>query len=76
MKVFYKEHDITYYIADLCDLSINERGLKITGCGMDMAFWLAEIISYQLWERDTSPSKRPKTYSGNGRTCIGWQSIY
>lgn len=41
--------DISWIIEKLCDLSINNIGLRITGCGMDMAFWLAEKITQALY---------------------------
>lgn len=67
MRVMANERDITYYIADLCDLSLNDKGLKIQGCGMDMTFWLADMITYCLWRRDKS-----KKFLGNGGTCLDW----
>lgn len=47
--------NISYLIADLCDLSMNDKGLKITGCGMDITFWLAERITQDLY-RDNGMS--------------------
>ena len=63
--------DISYMIADLCDLSINDKGLKISGCGMDMTFWLADYITYCLWGKD-----KPEGLKGNGGGCLQWTAIY
>lgn len=61
--------DISYYVSDLLDLSINENGLLVTGCGMDMTFWLANAITRAMkWENK-------KSFRGNGRSCIAWKSI-
>lgn len=62
--------DITYYIADLCNLRVNDKGLKIQGCGMDMTFWLADYITSKLW-----PTNKPKELKGNGGgscRCLDW----
>ena len=42
--------NITYLIAELCDLPVNEKGVEVTGCGMDMTFWLANYITSNLWD--------------------------
>ena len=73
MKVLVNNNDITCYIADLCDLSVNNTGLMVKGCGMDMTFWLADYITQCLW-----PDKKPKTLKGNGGgsyCCLKWQAI-
>lgn len=59
-------NDISYWIADLCDLSINEKGLLVQGCGMDMTFWLADYITAKLWL-----DKKPKNLYG----CLAWTSF-
>jgi hypothetical protein len=65
-KIYLK--DITYQVADLCNLNINAHGeVRVGGCGMDMTFWLADYITSFLW-RD----KKPKGLTGNGGTCLGW----
>jgi len=61
--------DITYWVASLCDLSINDDGLRITGCGMDMAFWLATQITHDMgWDKS-------KTMRGNSGDCIEWKAV-
>ena len=77
MKVYNKDmQDITYYIADLIESSVWSReGVKVWGCGMDMTLWLADAISYYMFEKWVIKSKRPKTYKGNGGTCIEWINI-
>lgn len=61
-----KLQNMTSLIADLCDLSENETGLKVQGCGMDMAFWLANHITHEMgWSK-------AKSLRGNGGNCIAW----
>ena len=64
--------DATHLIAPLCDLSQNEKGLKVSGCGMDMTFWLAQAITDNLWP---DKATRPKL-TGNGGSCLNWTAIY
>lgn len=58
--------DISCYVADAIEHSLNGKGIYIRGCGMDMAFWLAKTLSYYLW------GKGSKDYKGNGGKCINW----
>jgi hypothetical protein len=73
--------NITYLIADLCDLSVNYTGLKIQGCGMDMTFWLADYITKVLyWEKDddyNTYQEKIKTLNlkGDGNTCLDWRVL-
>jgi len=72
MKVYTKDfRNITGWIAELCDLSMNENGLRIIGCGMDMTFWLANDITKCLYG-----NKKPKGLKGNGGGCLNWVAIY
>lgn len=77
MKVYNKDmQNITYYIADLIESTVGSKwGVKVWGCGMDMTFWLANNISYHLFEKWVSKSKRPKTYKWNSWSCIQWINI-
>lgn len=51
---------LNYYISELLELPLNEDGLLVKGCGMDMTFWLADALTYALW-RD----EKPKGLKGN-----------
>lgn len=74
MKVYTKDsQDITAQIAQLCDLSTNDNGLKITGYGMDMAFWLADNITYCLYPNKAE--RESKKFTGNGGNCIDWRVL-
>jgi hypothetical protein len=71
MKVYSKDMGahLTYLVAKACDLSENDNGVSVGGCGMDMAFWLADRITYALGYRNR------KTLRGNGGSCIDWKAI-
>lgn len=62
--------NITWLVAKVCELPENADGVRVGGCGMDMCFWLADRISYELW------GSKNKNYKGNGGSCIDWQAIY
>ena len=80
MLVMVDNQNITHIIAELCDLSLNNQSLRITGCGMDMAFWLANDITENLWpsiKQDDGSYKNnlPKGLKGNGGDCLDWRTI-
>lgn len=60
----------TYLIADACDMTSNDDGIRVGGCGMDMAFWLADHITYSLGYKGN------KNLKGNSGSCLDWQAIY
>jgi len=62
--------NITWDISKLCELSENDEGIKVTGCGMDMAFWLVDDITLQLYG-----NKKPKGLKGNGGKSLDWQIL-
>ena len=77
-------NDITYLIAELCDLSMNDKGLLITGCGMDMTFWLANHITFNLWPYKYNDNNQvfeniqaPEWANGNGSgsACLRWRVL-
>lgn len=72
MKVYNKDMTahLTYLVAKACNMSENDNGLQVGGCGMDMAFWLADHITYHLGY------KNRKTLKGNGGSTIDWKCIY
>lgn len=75
MKVYTEDmNEITYFVARAIDCSRNDMGILITGCGMDMTFWLANALTYALYGKD-----KPEELKGNGGGscgCIDWKSIY
>lgn len=62
--------DITWYVGVVCDLPRNDKGVLVSGCGMDMAFWLANHLTYYLYG-----NKPKKAFKGNGGGCIAWKVI-
>ena len=80
MWVMVENQNITHLIGELCDLSLNDNGLCITGCGMNMAFWLANAITKNLWpsikQVDGSYKKNlPKGLTDNGGNRLDWRTI-
>lgn len=94
MKVLIGDRDMTYYINDLLGYKQPpmDKGdyIKVSGCGMNMSFWLANAITFELWPYQYAPFKdgqviREKQYSHgapsikfirNAGTCLDWQVIY
>jgi len=73
MKVYYNYQVITGFISELTDLSLNDDGLKIVGCGMDMCFWLSSRITKSLY----SESEQKEIFSHSGGCGImEYQAIY
>lgn len=64
---------LTALIADLLGYTYKTDTDTITvkGCGMDMAFWLANTITHELFNE----SER-KHLTGNGGGCLNYQTIY
>ena len=62
--------DITQDVARLIEASTNDKGLLVTGCGMDMTFWLANTITYYLFD-----NKKSIAFKGNGGNCLDWKVI-
>lgn len=76
IKVFSNDCDITDIIADLCELKNNDKGLLITGCGMDMTFWLANDITNRLWGNQCADNNtRPDWLAGNNGGCLDWMAV-
>jgi len=71
---------ISYYVAKACELPYINKGVgsvRVGGCGMDMTFWLADRLSYCLFnENGKIPEKIKKQFNGNGGTCLNWNAIY
>lgn len=55
------------------------EGIRISGCGMDMCFWLADTITKALWPEDAlgnSPKRPTHLLTGNGSIpCLNWQVL-
>lgn len=63
---------LTGYVANLIDYKLNnDDTITVSGCGMDMTFWLADRITQELYN-----GKTPKACTGNGGSCLDWQAIY
>ena len=64
--------NITYSIAELLDYKYNDNNsITVSGCGMDMTFWLADYITQSLKFTKTQKAK----LTGNGGNCLDWQTI-
>ncbi len=71
MIVMLDNRDITRYVNLLLGNYNSYDYVNVGGCGMDMTFWLADIITYHLYGY-----KKPKWLNGNGGSCLDWNSIY
>jgi len=45
-------NDITWSIARICGLGMNDQGLRVDGCGMDMCFSVISNFNYIAWKYD------------------------
>lgn len=63
---------LTYLVAKVLGLTIdkNEK-LRLSGCGMDMHFWLADALTSILYTKEEQ-----KKLKGNGQGCLPWKSIF
>ena len=67
--------DITYLVGRLLGLNYKDyTGLLITGCGMDMTFWLADAITHELYGHDQEIIKK-LNFKGNGGSCLNWETV-
>lgn len=74
MKVY--NHDctshLTYNICELLGYKYNDNNtITIGGCGMDMTFWLANSITYNM--EYTKLQKSKLTWNGSG--CLPWKTL-
>lgn len=71
MRVYTKDfQDISYHVAMACELPINDKGIGVSGVGMDMTFWLADTLTWHLYGKT-----KPKGLKGNGGGCINWSIL-
>lgn len=49
--------DITYWVARAVGSSMNDDGIKVTGCGMDMGFHLIYNLSWALFPNGFIPAE-------------------
>lgn len=61
---------ITYQVNELLEQNPLNEYVSVKGCGMDMAFWLANHITIKLW-----PDKDERPDWLNGNACLKWQTI-
>lgn len=61
---------ISYHVAKVLDWPFNDRGIKVDGCGMDMAFHLAYTLTSYLYSKE----EREKL-TGNGQGTIPWKTL-
>ena len=72
MRVYTSDlRDISYLAARAIEWGINDRGILVTGCGMDMTFHVADTITWALWGNE----RKNMAFKGNGRNCIDWQVL-
>jgi hypothetical protein len=73
MRVYTLDmRDITEEVGVLVDCGVNDKGISVTGCGMDMTFWLADHLTFALWG---AKKRTMKTFKGNGGSCLDWKCL-
>lgn len=58
--------DLSYDVAKVIEWNHSDKGILVSGCGMDMCFHLIQTLSYYLY------GNKNKNFKGNGGTCIKW----
>ncbi len=68
--------NLTYFIPDILDLRYNQNNdcVSISGCGMDMHFWLSDALGHAIYGKK---AKKMTSLNGNGSLlgCFKWRSI-
>ena len=49
--------DITYHVSNVLGWSMDGRGLKVDGCGMDMHFHTLYVLGCDLWGFSSEPNQ-------------------
>lgn len=63
---------LTYHVANVLGYTVDKNDkLKISGCGMDMHFWIADALTHALYTK-----AEQKKLAGNGQGCLPWKSIF
>ena len=66
-----KDHNyLSYYVARAIGWSMNDKGIKVDGCGMNMTLHLADTLTWAIFGKD-----KPAGLSGNGGSCISFKSV-
>lgn len=70
MRVYTKkDNDISWEVSRAINWPINDVGILIQGCGMDMTLALADHLTYALYGRKC---RQMKSLKGNGGGMIDW----
>ena len=71
-----KDHDyLTYSVARALNWSMNDDGIKVGGCGMDMCFHLADTLTWALFGEARYQLSKDGKLPGNGGSCINWKVL-
>lgn len=68
MIVLFNGRNITFLVNEMLGYSTNNDYIRISGCGMDMAFWLANHITYNLWPYTTKQTGSTPIYQRDRET--------
>lgn len=63
---FYSNNfdNLGYYIARIIDYPYNDKGLSVSGCGMDMVFHVLSSLNYRMATLDTGKTLSELLESG------------
>lgn len=62
--------DLSYLVSEVLGWSSNNKGIQVSGCGMDMTFHLAYCLTRALYTK-----KEQAKLTGNGSGCLPWKVL-
>ncbi len=77
MKVYDSTmRNITDLVSTAIAWSQNHQGIKVDGCGMDMTFHLAYVLTHELYTREEIANDSAKyNLTGNWSGCLNFRVI-
>ena len=77
MEIYSKTDNawLTRSVARAIGWSMNDNGIKVDGCGMDMCFHLADTLTWALYGHDRYAMSKSGKLHGNGGNCIAWKTL-
>lgn len=67
--------DVSWHVACACELHLTDgfmRGVRVSGCGMDMGLALVDMLSYVLYKKPVDQSKKWNPEDATGGLKYLW----